>query len=170
MVECVARLTADHDPQPALYRLLRRGLAAAEGPGPASRAAICFGVRWVEVLGHRPRLDCCIGCGRRYPFGPAALDVAAGGLVCRACEPEAAAALPMSAPAVAAWTRLGTLSWQEALAMDLGRLDAELSALVDGYVSRLIGQPTRTPRFLRELRRLAPTLGGRSATRSGERP
>jgi DNA repair protein RecO (recombination protein O) len=155
MVECVARLTADHDPHPALYRLLRRGLTAAEGPGPASTAAICFGVRCVDLLGHRPRLDRCIGCGRRYPFGPAALDVSAGGLVCRDCEPEAAGAMKMSAPAVAAWTRLGALSWEEALTLRLDRLELELSALVDGYVSRLIGQPTRTPRFLRELRRLS---------------
>jgi len=64
IVEVVARTTGEHDRQPALYGLLVRALRAMEvAPRPA-RVAVCFGVRCLDLLGHRPRLDRCVECGR----------------------------------------------------------------------------------------------------------
>ncbi|PYM80090.1 MAG: DNA repair protein RecO [Candidatus Rokuibacteriota bacterium] len=159
IVECVARLTAEQDRHRALYGLLVRGLRAVETSGRPARAALCFGVRGVEALGHRPRLDVCVGCHRSYPFPQAHLDLDGGGLACAACAREASAALPISAAAVGALDRLRTLSWDEALATPLPGLERELASVLDAHVSRLIGQPTRTRTFLRELQRLTP--GGR---------
>ncbi len=161
ILECVARLTAEGDRQSALYGLLVRGLRALEASGPPRRAAICFGVRCIELLGHRPRLDACMGCGRPYPFGPAHLDLDAGGLVCGRCEREASAGVPISAPAVSALERLRSLAWEDALTVPLPQVEAEIAAVLDAQVSRLIGEPTRTPRFLREVRRLS-LPGGRA--------
>lgn len=157
MVECVARLTPEHDPQPALYTLLVRALRAAEQAGRPGQVAVGFGIRCIDLLGHRPRLDACLGCGRRYPFVPAYLDAPAGGLVCAACENEAAAPRPISPAAVGAFERV---AGGESTARSLGRTEAELAPLLDGYVSGLIGGPTRTPRFLREVRRLSDAPGG----------
>src|SRR5438876_11475387 len=56
IVECVARLTAEHDRHVALYALLVRSLRALEGPVPPARVAVCFGVRALEARGPRPRL------------------------------------------------------------------------------------------------------------------
>ncbi len=160
IVECVAQLTADHDRHSALYGLLVRGLRAVETLARPSRAAICFGVRCVDVLGHRPRLDACVGCGRPYPFAHAHLDPDGGGLVCGGCGCRALAAFPISAAAVDGLERLRSLRWEDALAAPLPRIEAELAAALDAQVSRLIGRPTRTARFLREIRRLPS--GGRA--------
>ena len=103
--------------------------------------------------------DVCVGCHRSYPFPQAHLDLDGGGLACAACAREASAALPISAAAVGALDRLRTLSWDEALATPLPGLEPELASVLDAHVSRLIGQPTRTRTFLRELQRLTP--GGR---------
>jgi DNA repair protein RecO (recombination protein O) len=159
IVECVARLTAEQDRHSALYGLLVRSLRAVETSPRPARAAICFGVRCVDVLGHRPRLDACVGCGRAYPFARPHLDLDGGGLVCDRCEPEASAAFPVSPDAVAGLERLRSLPWEEAVA-PLPRIEPELARVLDAHVSRLIGQPTRTPRFLREIRRLYS--GGRA--------
>jgi DNA repair protein RecO (recombination protein O) len=159
IVECVVRLTADHDRHAALYGLLVRGLRGIETSSRPGRVALCFGVRCVDVLGHRPRLDACMGCGRPSPFPRAHVDLDAGGLVCEACAGEAATAFPVSPLAVTALERLRSLAWEEALRAPLGRAEPEVAAFLDAQVSRLIGQPTRTPRFLREVRRLSP--GGR---------
>src|SRR5207253_1112635 len=94
-----------------------------------------------------------------HPFSRVRDDLDRGGLACAACAREASAALPISAAAVGALDRLRTLSWDEALATPLPGLEPELASVLDAHVSRLIGQPTRTRRFLRELRRLTP--GGR---------
>lgn len=159
MVECIARLTAEQDRHRALYGLLLRGLHAVETSGTPARAAICFGARAVDVLGHRPRLDACVRCHRPYPFPQAHLDFDGGGLACVACAQAASGALPLSAAAVGALERLRSLSWEEAIATPSPGLEPELAGVLDAHVCRLIGQPTRTPRVLRELRRLAP--GGR---------
>jgi DNA repair protein RecO (recombination protein O) len=160
IIECVGRLTAEQDRHPALYGLLLRGLRAVESTTRPARAAICFGVRCVDALGHRLRLDACVGCGRAYPFPRPHLDLDGGGLVCGGCGPEAAAGFPVSPEAVAGFERLRALPWEEAVAAPLPRVEPELARVLDAQVSRLIGQPTRTPRFLREIRRLYS--GGRA--------
>jgi DNA repair protein RecO (recombination protein O) len=152
VVEVVARTTGERDRQPALWGLLLRTLRAMEvSPRPA-RVAACFGVRCLDVLGHRPRLDRCVECGRPYPFPRPSLGE--GGVVCDGCRP-AADAVPVSPAAVAAFVRLRTVRWEEAVGSPVGRAGPELRAVLDTHLSRLIGQPTRSGRFLREVRRLS---------------
>jgi DNA repair protein RecO (recombination protein O) len=119
--------------------------------------AICFGVRCIEALGHRPRLDACVECGRAYPFPRPSLGE--GGLVCEACARASAGTLPISPATINAAERLRSLSWEEALAMPLARTEAELAAVLDAQVERLIGHPPRATRFQREVRRLLPPSG-----------
>jgi DNA repair protein RecO (recombination protein O) len=152
MVEVVARTTGERDRQPALYGLLLRALRAMEVTARPPRVAVCFGVRALDVLGHRPRLDRCVECGKTYPFARPSL--AEGGLVCEACR-GGADAVPVAPATVAAFARLRGLRWEEAVASPVGRAGPELRAVLDTQLSRLIGQPTRSGRFLREVRRLS---------------
>src|SRR5262249_33723186 len=75
VAEGLARLSADRDPQPTLFRLLVETLTALERSRRPAWVAACFAIRAVDLLGHRPRLDRCAACGRPYPFTPASLDV-----------------------------------------------------------------------------------------------
>ncbi len=152
-IECVARLSADRDPHPALFRLLVRDLRALEGSGRPAWISVCFALRAVDLLGHRPRIDRCLACGRAYPFAEAVLDIALGGLVCALCAPGADA-LPVSGAVVGVLTRLRGLRWDEALRLTLApSLDREMGALVEGLIARLVGQPARASRFLGQVRR-----------------
>ena len=159
IVECVARLTADRDPHAALYGLLTRSLRAVEGAVGPARVAVCFGIRCLDALGHRPRLDQCVACGRPYPFARPALDE--GGVVCERCAATIAGATPVSPAAVAALARLRAARWEEALSQPLGRTEGELKTALEAHMTRLIGQPTRTVKFLREVRRLSEVTGER---------
>src|SRR6185503_10898108 len=142
VVEIVGRTTGERDRQPALYGLLVRALRALEVSARPQRVAVCFGVRVLDVLGHRPRLD-------------------EGGLVCESCQnggrPSGfgADAVPVAPGTVAAFTRLRGLRWEEAVSSPIGRAGPELRAVLDTHLSRLIGQPTRSGRFIREVRRLS---------------
>jgi len=111
----------------------------------------------VEALGHRPRLDACIACGRAYPFPRPALGD--GGVLCEACARRGGETLAISPAAVGAFERLRAVSWDEALALSLGRAEAELPALLEAQVARLIGHPTRSTKFQREVQRLSPIPG-----------
>src|SRR6266508_2319729 len=55
VVECLARLSPDRDPQPALFGLALRSLRALDAGARPPRVAACFAVRAVDLLGHRPR-------------------------------------------------------------------------------------------------------------------
>jgi DNA repair protein RecO (recombination protein O) len=165
MVECVARLTAERDRHVALFGLLVRGLRALDSPRRPERAAMAFGVRCVEALGHRPRLDACVACGRVYPFPRPALGD--GGLICEACARPGADALSVSAAAIGAFERLRSVSWDEALTVALGRGETELPALLEAQVTRLIGHPTRSTKFQREVQRLSPIPDGRAVAERG---
>jgi len=160
IIECVARLTAERDRHVALFGLLVRALRALDGSRKPTRVAICFGVRCIEVLGHRPRLDACVECGRVYPFPRPALG--AGGLACEACARAGGDTLPIAPTTIGAFERLRTLSWDEALALPLGRAEAELSVLLEAQVAGLIGHSTRAAKFLREVRRLSPAADERA--------
>jgi len=147
MVECLARLTADRDRQVGLYALLVRSLHAMETTERPARVAVCFAVRCLDALGHRPRLDRCTVCGRRYPFAHPHLGL--GGVECEACARTTRDADPLGHASVAALERLRRVRWEEAIAAPLGRLESELKGALESHMIRLIGQPTRTTRFLR---------------------
>ena len=156
VVECLGRLSADRDPSPALYGLLLRTLRALEGPGRPARAAFCFALRAVDLLGHRLRLDRCLKCGNPSPFsrGAARLDFSAGGLVCEPCAAYGSDGVDLSGAAVGGLRRLRTLSWDEALKIALPpSLEAEMAGAMEDQMARLIGQVPRSARFRAQVRR-----------------
>ena len=158
VVECVARLSADRDPQPALFRLIVRALRALDSARRPAWIAVCFALRAIDLLGHRPRLDRCLACGRVFPFAPAFLDASAGGLVCETCV-RGAEAIALSGGAVGALIRLRTLRWDEAVRLSLAEdLDRELGVVVEWLMGRLSGQPPRASRFLGQIRRALPRV------------
>lgn len=153
MVECLSRLTAERDPQPALYGLLVRSLRALEGRASPRRIAAGFAARAIDLLGHRPRLDRCVVCGRPAPFEGAVLDMGDGGLVCGRCPPGGSA-LVLSGAAVGTLRRIRELRWEEILRLPLApELDRELCVVLQDAMAALIGEPPRSLRFLSQTRR-----------------
>lgn len=162
MAECVARLTADRDPNAALYGLLVRALRSVEAGVPPRRVAVVFGVRAIEALGHRLRIDACAACGARAVprRGAVAVDVDAGGVLCPRCALSARAAPRVDAASVSTLRRLRVKGWDEAVSGAPGRAEHELHELLEAQVGRLIGHPTRSARFVRAVEEYAPKVGG----------
>jgi DNA repair protein RecO (recombination protein O) len=161
-IECVTRLSAERDPHPALFRLVVRDLRALERSRRPGWVSTCFGLRAVDLLGQRPRLDACVSCGRPFPFPDVRIDVAAGGVVCAGCA-GAADAMAVSGAAVGALKRLREVRWDDGLRLALTEpLERELGAITHGLVARLMGQHPRSSRYLGQLRR--------SVTRVAEGP
>ena len=153
IVECLTQLTPDRDSQPALFGLTLRSLRALDAGLRPQRVASCFALRAVDLLGHRPRIDRCVECGRAYPFPEAALDMTAGGLLCARCG-AGADALPLSGAAAGLLKRLRAMAWEEGLRVPLAAgLDDELAALLEGAMARLMGHVPRSSRFLAQTRR-----------------
>jgi recombinational DNA repair protein (RecF pathway) len=118
---------------------------------------VVFGLRLVEALGHRLRTDACVACGGRPAdgAGPVAVDVDAGGVLCRRCDGDRRDTLALGPSSLTALRRLRTMAWEEATASRLGRAEVELRQLLDLQMAHLIGQPTRSSKFVREIERFS---------------
>jgi hypothetical protein len=82
----------------------------------------------------------------------------AGGLICPACR-AGADAIPVSGGLVGALKRMRALSWEESLRLNLGgALDAELAAVLEGVLARLMGRYPLSSRFLTQTRRFLSTV------------
>jgi len=146
VVEALARLTGERDPHPACFALLLRALRALE-TGPPGRVQLAFTLRLLDLTGHRPRFDRCVGCGRPTGTTGTVFDVAQGGVVCGRC--------PGLGPVAAGARTLGVLrglqaaSWEARLGARIpAAVEREAAALLDGFLAAVSGTALRTPRFL----------------------
>jgi DNA repair protein RecO (recombination protein O) len=145
ILEAVARLTGERDPQPAMFGLLVRALRALETEAPG-RVQLAFTLRLLDLLGHRPRLDRCGECGRAVGSTGVAFDPADGGIVCVRCRRAAA---PLAPPVAAALRGVQGASWEARLRARLSpAVERDAGAVLDAYLTVLVGAPLRTPRFL----------------------
>lgn len=157
MAECVTRLTADRDPNTGVYALLVRALETVEAGVRPARVALAFGLRYVDLLGHRLRTDACVACGATSVVtdGVSAFDVSGGGTVCDTCAGALGGAFVVGGGTLGALKRLRRASWNESMTLPLGHAERELRTLLEAQISGLIGQSTRSARFLREVSRVS---------------
>jgi DNA repair protein RecO (recombination protein O) len=101
-LELIDRLVWGEEPHAELFDLLAATLEA-ETVAPAAALpalTIAFELQVASLLGYRPRLDRCAGCGNA--LSPERLFSAArGGLVCDACAPQEPGTVALSADALA---------------------------------------------------------------------
>ena len=146
MVEAILRLTGERDPQPACFALLLRAFRALEHGAPA-RVQLAFTLRLLDLLGHRPRLDRCVGCGRPLGTAGVAFDADQGGVVCDRCG--AGGALSVSPRALGTLRGLQAAPWEAGLRARIApAVEREAASVLDHYLATLSGAALRAPRFL----------------------
>jgi len=147
MLELCGALLAENDPHPEVFDLLHNALARLDEPdAPAPAVLAYFQVRLLKRVGLLGGLSACAGCGAE-PGAGAAFSSAAGGLLCRACQPAAADRRAVPRAALAG---LGVLAAAEA-----GRRPAfpddqarAVTALLDYHVEYQLGRRLRTARYV----------------------
>jgi DNA repair protein RecO (recombination protein O) len=150
IVEALVRLTPERDPQPDCFALLVRALGALE-TGPASRVTLAFVLRLLDLLGHRPALDRCVGCARLVVAEIAGFDPIGGGIVCRACVRPAVRTV--AARTLGALRGLQRATWPTALRARIpAAVEREAGVLLDGYLAALSGAELRASRFVARIR------------------
>lgn len=83
--EVVDSLTAEGEPNQAVFELLLDTLRRLESSGEPELAVRSFELRAVSLLGFRPYLDGCVSCGNESLSPPTAFSAADGGFVCASC-------------------------------------------------------------------------------------
>ena len=146
LIEAILRLTGERDPHPACFALLLRAFRALE-TGPPARVQLAFTLRLLDLLGHRPRLDRCTGCGRGLGTADVVFDPGQGGAACAGCR--APGAVTVTPRALGALRGLQAAAWDARLRARIApAVEREAAAVLDGYLEALSGAALRTPRFL----------------------
>lgn len=152
--ELVIEFTVDHDPNPALFRLIGAVLGALEQGVPLPVAARYFEVWVLQLSGLLPLLSSCGNCGRQLaaerwaaPHPPE--------FVCRACHRQFGGSRLLSAAGTALLMEILRKTPQEVAAgagreaQAIRRLAAVNRQLIRGH----IGKELRSVRYLDRLRR-----------------
>lgn len=160
-LEIVDRLVWGEEPHPELFDLLRQALdGCAKAPVPALPAVtLAFQLQLSSLLGYRPRLDACAGCGGALS-SRRLFSAAKGGLLCDACAAREGGVITLSADALAGFALL--LSRPVIEAGDYVEIKrwAELLKVVEAFL-RMRFEKFRGLRSLEVLRSIEPGAGGR---------
>ncbi len=151
--ELVDRLLPEGVANPRLFRLLAAFLEFLDLSPCTESARRFFEINFLNVLGYRPALDYCAGCGaeladlERYGF-----SAAAGGLLCPHCG---TGANPVSAATVDLLQRC--LKTGRFGAMDFPPQSlAEAGNILDASIAILLSRPLNSLAFLSELKGQMP--------------
>ncbi len=132
--ELIDRLVWGEEPHAELYDLLAKMLDRVSRAPTASLPAltIAFDLKVASLLGYRPRLDACAGCGgplsSRRLFSPAR-----GGLVCDRCAAESGA-IQLSADALAGLALLLTRPVEQAGEFLEVKRTGEIQRVVEAFL------------------------------------
>lgn len=150
MVNVVAAITPDGDPDPLLFDTLEQGLASLHESEDPTFTALLFQIRLLGVTGFRPQTDHCATCGKTQFIGEPQFSPVAGGLVCLSCAAH-------QRVRCVALSR-GSLSFlQQAICLDStvvtrlrasGQVRGEVEAAIEGYVTVVAGKRLPSANFL----------------------
>jgi DNA repair protein RecO (recombination protein O) len=151
MVNVVAAVTPDGDPDPQLFDTLEQGLASlAEKQGDPAFTALIFQIRLLGMTGFRPQTDHCAACGKTRLVGDPQFSALSGGLVCPTCAARQRARC-------VSLSRGSVLFLQQAIRLSpvlvtrlkaTGQVRNEIEEVIEGYVTVVAGKRLPSVNFL----------------------
>jgi DNA repair protein RecO (recombination protein O) len=149
VAELLSELTDDYDPHVELFDAATQCLAALSTTTAVAPVLVRFELTALRVLGHLPSLDACVECGRTVgPAGRVPFGQLAGGVLCESCRIGQKQVIWISGGVM---TALRTFAAPEMTSSD-DQLDrrvyGEMRAVLNRYLSHLLGHEPRMHRFL----------------------
>ncbi len=154
VVELVDRFTYEEGENRSLYSILVDALGRISSEADPFLAVRYFEVRLLDVLGFRPELFHCVGCGEPIQAQDQYFSVREGGILCPKCGVYAQEARPASMSALKFFRHFQRSGYAEASRAVLpAAVQSELEALLHAYLTYLLERDLNSPAFLREVRK-----------------
>jgi len=153
VVELLDRFTYEEGEHVGLYRLLVDTLGRLSSEAQPALATRYYELRLLDLVGFRPRLFECAGCGGVIQPEEQYFSAERGGVLCPRCGPQHAGARPISMMALKYLRHFQRSSYEDARRARLTpTLDREMEAIVQYYVTYLLERGLNTSPFLRQVR------------------
>ncbi|MFC1683595.1 DNA repair protein RecO, partial [Candidatus Zixiibacteriota bacterium] len=154
-VELVDRMVMRAEKAPGLFPLLIGGFRAMELGDHLSVLLSALMLKIVAILGFRPQLFSCHGCGRSVEDGLAGFSLAKGGVVCRDCGGSGASFTAINERTLGLLQHLLADDFEIIRQMEVkAGEERRIAALVQDFISRCAEdhRPLTSLKFLEGLR------------------
>ena len=149
IAELTNELTDENDPNPELFDLVSDSLIAVDEGNDTTGGLIHFELKALELVGHKPMLNQCVGCGRNKQFDNLNVHfgLTLGGILCAGCRKGKTRVVNLSARA---WNYLQILASEQSdgsiTAMD-GHF-GEIRQFMNQYIAHHLGHRPRMQKYL----------------------
>ena len=156
VMELADRLSIEEDPAPAVFRLLVNTLKRINEGGEAFVVLRFFELRLLDQAGFRPDLTDCVDCGKKITAQDQYFSTAQGGVLCPACGK-----LHNHMRKVSMNTLRFLRHFQRSAFSDIADVSvpsvvqAEMTVLMDSYISSVVERKLNAPDFIKQVNRLA---------------
>jgi DNA repair protein RecO (recombination protein O) len=138
-----------------LYRLFVETLGRLSEGGEPAVVVRFFELRLLELVGYRPELFTCLGCGRDIRPQNQYFSAAAGGVLCPECGAAKREASPISLGALKVLRHFQRSPFSQVSEVRVSRaVNAELERLMEGYLTHILERRLKTPEFIQRIRML----------------
>ena len=146
VIELLADLTHDDDPHPELFDVAMHTLRGLDADAHVPTALLRFELAALNILGHRPTLDLCAGCGETVPDQPRVpFGLLSGGVLCSQCREGKRLVISLSQKA--RHTLLREFEGGE-VPLEIDReVRGEMRGLLNQYVCHLLGHRPKMHSF-----------------------
>jgi DNA repair protein RecO (recombination protein O) len=157
IAEMIDRFFYEEGENQPVYRLLTDTLERISTLPDPQLAIRYFELHLLDLLGFRPELFHCLGCGEEVQPQDQFFSVAQGGVFCPKCGPSRTDVIPVSVDLLRYLRHLQRSTYAEASRLDRVPLNpvlrADMETLLQRYMSYILERTLNTPNFLREIRK-----------------
>jgi DNA repair protein RecO (recombination protein O) len=154
IVELLDRFTYEEGENDALYRLLSATLERLSSGEDKDLAIRYFELRLLDLVGFRPQLFRCLGCGDEILPQDQFFSPKEGGILCPKCGVREEGAYPISMAALKYLRHFQRSNYSTAKRARLSHeINQEIETIVQHYLTYLLERGLNTPVFLRKLKR-----------------
>jgi len=158
IVELLDRFTGEEGPNHMLFRLLTDTLQRISEEQNYITAVHYYEIRLLDILGYRPDLFNCVGCGEEIIARDQFFSAEHGGVLCPNCRARDPQARPASMHALKYLRHYQRSGYAEAsrVAIPTG-IQKEVENLLQYYLTYLLERGLNTAQFLRDIRQRPQT-------------
>lgn len=157
VMELVERFTYEEGASLPLYQLVLDTLKRIDSEADSFQAVRYFEIHMLDLVGFRPELVHCVGCGEQIAAQDQFFDAGMGGALCPECGIKTATARPVSMQALKYLRHLQRSTYKDASRAQIPEgVRREMEALLQWDITYLLERKLNSPEFLQSVRRLNP--------------
>jgi len=153
LAELVDGFAPEGEAHPGLYDLLAESLERLDQGLDAHAVVRHFELRLLDLMGYRPELFRCVGCGEAVRPQAQFFKLSQGGVLCQECGRGDREARPISLSALKVLRHFQRSGFEAVEGIHIRpQVQDELDHLMEGFLSYLLERGLRSPGFLRKVR------------------